>query len=132
MSLAAAAREQPAIVVRGPTVVAFFPPVKEEEIKANPDTNEALADFQLYPFQVREPFRKAGFAFHEVYAVSFRIHIGTRITTFRAGQVKVGYYFIAPGKEARVEYGVMTDGDLLRIAGDYLGGTAHQTPGTSR
>lgn len=132
MSLAAAVGEQPAIVVRGPTVVAFFPPVSEKEIQADSDANEALADFQLYASQVREPFRKAGIDFHVVYALSFRIRVGTRITTFRTGQVRVGYYFVAPGKQHRVESGVETDVDLLRIAGEYFGTAAHHTPGNNR
>jgi hypothetical protein len=36
------------IIVNGPTVVAFFPSVTDAELSKAPDTNEALADFQLY------------------------------------------------------------------------------------
>jgi hypothetical protein len=39
----------------------------------------------------------------------------------RRGPVKVGYYFIAPGKKPRIEYGVVTDIDLLQIATEYFG-----------
>jgi len=35
--------------------------------------------------------------------------------------VKVGYYYIAPGRKPRLEYGVATDLDILQIASDYFG-----------
>ena len=49
-----AAEKQPVVVVRGPTVVAFFEPVPQAQLDKDPDTNEALADFQLYAKNVRE------------------------------------------------------------------------------
>jgi hypothetical protein len=36
-------------------------------------------------------------------------------------KIGVGYFFIAPGKEPHVEYGVMTDADLLDAARKYFG-----------
>jgi hypothetical protein len=45
----------------------------------------------------------------------------TKLTTFRPGKVGVGYYLVAPGKDPRVEYGVMTDADLLQLAKEYFG-----------
>jgi len=113
--------EQPTIVVRGSTSVAFFPLTSQKELEADPDTNETLADFQFYAAQVREPFHKAGIDFQVVYAAAFQIRFGAKLTTFRPGPVKVGYYFIAPGKRPRVEYGVETDIGLRRIASDYFG-----------
>ena len=107
--------------MRGPTVVAFFEPVPQAKLEKEPDTNEALADFQLYAKNVREPFRKAGIEFHELYAHSFRLRDGNKLTTFRTGKVGVGYYLVAPGKDPRVEYGVMTDADLLQLANEYFG-----------
>ncbi len=120
----ATAEKQPLVVVRGPTVVAFFEPVTPAELEKAPDTNEALADFQFYATHVREPLRKAGIAFHELYAHSFRLRVGKRLTTFQPVNVNVGYYLIAPGKKPRVEYGVMTDGDLLQVANEYFGTSA--------
>jgi hypothetical protein len=76
---------------------------------------------QVYAARVREPLRRAGIDFHEVYAGSFRVRIGNKVVTFRPGEVKVGYYFVAPGKKPRVQYGVDTDDDILRIAGEYFG-----------
>jgi hypothetical protein len=119
-SSGAAASKQPIIDVRQATIVAFFPPVTQSEL-SNGDTNEALADFQYYAKQVREPLRKAGIEFQEVYAHSFQIRLGSKTTVFRPIKEDVGYYFVAPGKKPRLEYGVMTDHDLLEIAHEYFG-----------
>src|SRR5580692_1570746 len=48
-----AAPKEKLIVVNRPTVVAFFPPVTDAELTKDPDTNESLADFQLYATSVR-------------------------------------------------------------------------------
>ena len=117
----AAAEKPPVVVVRGPTVVAFFEPVTQAKLKKDPDTNEVLADFQLYATNVRGPLKKAGIEFHELYAHSFRLRVGSRLTTFHPVKVDVGYYLIAPGKKPRIEYGVMTDADLLKVAKEYFG-----------
>lgn len=103
------AGEQPTFMVRGPTVVAFFPPVTEVDIKGG---NEALADFQFYNPQISQVLQKEGIDFHEVYALSFRLRVGAKVITFRSGKIKVGYYFTAPGKKPRVEYGVLGDAPI--------------------
>jgi hypothetical protein len=117
----AVAEKQPVVVVHGPTVVAFFEPVTQAKLAKEPDTNEALADFQLYATSVREPLRKAGIEFHELYTHSFRLRVGNRLTTFRPVKGDVGYYLVAPGKKPRIEYGVITDVDLLQVANEYFG-----------
>jgi hypothetical protein len=116
-----AAEKQPLVVVRGPTVIAFFEPVPSGEVGKDADANEALADFQFYARSVRQPLRKAGIEFHELYTHSFRLRVGKRLTTFRPVKVDVGYYLVAPGKKPRIEYGVMTDSDLLQVANEYFG-----------
>ena len=111
----------PATVSVGrPTIIAFFAPMSEADLKADPDANEALADFQFYASHVREPLRKAGINFHELHVRSFQVQIGSQITTFLP-DVKVGYYLIAPSKKPRVEYGVMSASDLMEIASAYFG-----------
>lgn len=105
---------EPTFVVRGPTILAFFPPT-------DPDTNEALSDFQQYARQARAPLSKLGVDFKEVYVGSFRVTSAGRTTRFRPGRTKVGYYFVLPGKKPRVEYGVMTDSDLIQDAKDHFG-----------
>jgi len=113
--------KQPTFVVRRPTILAFFPPVTPKQLDQDPDTNEVLSDFQLYARQARGPFSKLGVDFEEVYARSFRVTSARRTTTFHPGGPKIGYYFVAPGKRPRIEYGVETDGDLRRIAAEYFG-----------
>jgi len=116
-----AAESPSTIVAHGPTIVAFFPPVTKTELQNDPDTNEALADFKLYATRVREPLKKSGIEFHELYAYSFQVRRGNTVTTFRPSREQVGYYFVAPKKKPRIEYGVMTDVDLLEIAHEYFG-----------
>ena len=116
-----AAEKQSLVVVHGRTIVAFFPPVTDAELQKDPNTNEALADFQVYAERVRRPLGRAGIEFHELYAHSFRVRMGKIVTTFRPIRADVGYYFIVPGKEPHVEYGVRTDADLLQVAHDYFG-----------
>jgi hypothetical protein len=118
----AAVKAPPAFIVKGPTVVAFFPPVSDAELADDADLSETLSDFQYYADEVRGPFKKAGISFHETYTRSFTVRLKTRAITFRTTRRKdVGYYFIAPGKKPQVEYDVMTDEDLLDVAHDYFG-----------
>ena len=123
VSLVVAAEKQPVVVVTGPTIVAFFP-VTKAELQKDADTNEALADFQFYAKQVREPLKKTGIEFSEVYAQSFRVRIGQEATVFRPAKGNVGYYLIVPGKKPRIEYDVMTNTDLLQVANEYFGTSA--------
>jgi hypothetical protein len=103
--------------------VAFFEPVSEKVMRKDESKNEVLSDFQLYARQVRGPLLRKGVEFREMYATSFRLQDGDRVSLFRSdkvGNVKVGYYFIAPGKKPRIQYGVMTDADILRMANEYF------------
>jgi hypothetical protein len=120
-ALGATAESQTVIVVSDPTIVAFFEPVSDKVMEKNADTNEALSDFQLYARQVRGPLQRRSIEFQELYASSFRLRDGNRVVLFRLGKVKVGYYFVAPGKKPRIKYGVMTDADILQMADEYFG-----------
>ena len=117
-----AAERERTFLIRRATVIAFFPPVSEQEL-SDAGHNESLAHFQYSANEVRKPLHDAGITFIENYAESFRIRIGKAVTTFRPEKIKVGYYLIAPGKEPRVEYGVMTEDNLLKIAREYFGST---------
>lgn len=113
------AQNTPTFDITRPAIVAFFPPVTQAELAKDFGTNAAPSDFQFYASQVREPLKKAGF--REVYAHSFRVRLGKTVTTFRPVKVEVGYYFVVPGKEPRIEYGVMSDVGPLQIANEYFG-----------
>ena len=112
------------VVVRGPTVIAFFPPATDKDLSQDPDTNESLSDFQFYAQKVRGKLHDAGINFQEIYASAFDVKCGATTTSFHPQKTQVGYYFVAPGKSPRVEYGVMTDADILLVAKEYF----HWTP----
>lgn len=114
--------DPPPISVKRATIIAFFVPMNEAELKADPSANEALADFQFYASRVRVPLRKAGIDFRELRARSFQVQAGSQITTFRP-EKHAGYYLLAPGKTPHVEYGVISASDLMEIASDYFGVT---------
>lgn len=99
------------------------PPVTEKDLSQEPDTNESLSDFQFYAQRVRAKLHDAGFDFREIYAMSFSVKCGARTENFHPQKTKVGYYFIAPGKPPQVEYGVMTDTDILQVAKGYFRST---------
>lgn len=111
----------PVFVIHGPTIVAFFAPETGPELKNDSDINEALSDFQLYYGQASAPLRKAGIDFPDTNTLSFRICIRKKVRRYRMNKTGVGYFFIAPGKEPHIEYGVMTDADLLDAARKYFG-----------
>lgn len=113
--------QAPSFRIQRPTIIAFFPPVSDKDLDDDPDTDEALSDFQYYADEVRGPLKKAGIDFEETYTRAFTVHVGDKTNVFRAGKIEVGYYFIAPGKKPRVEYGVMTDDDILSDAHEYFG-----------
>jgi hypothetical protein len=72
-ALLASGEEGPTLVVRGPTIVAFFGPVKDADLKSDPDTNEALADLQLYARRVSTTLRHSGTKFKEYFDLSFGV-----------------------------------------------------------
>ena len=95
--------EQPLIVITGPTVIAFFPPINNEMLAKDFDTNTTLDDFQFYASKAREPLKKAFVDFQEVYAHSFRVRDGKKQIIFQPKNTNIGYYFISPGMESVVE-----------------------------
>jgi hypothetical protein len=114
-----AGKTVPTFVIQRPTIVAFFAPAKQSDNDA--DTNEVLGDSQLYATRAHPHLEKAGIDFTVATTVSFRVRTRMKLRSFRTGKIGVGYYFIAPDKEPHVEYGVMTDTDLLDRARQYFG-----------
>lgn len=109
------------IRVTGPTVIAFFPAVPQDEIEEDMDTNDALDDFQWYVRQARQPLAESGIQLHEVYGSRLLLRIRGKTRTFVPDEPKVGYYFVTPGKKPLVSYGVDTDEDLFDTAREYFG-----------
>ena len=110
----------PTFVVEHPTVIAFFPHVTDAELERDADTNEALSDFQLYASQAGPRLKKAGIDFEVASATRFRVKMNGTVRTVETGKIGIGYYFIAPGRKPRVEYGVHDDQEILEIARQYF------------
>jgi hypothetical protein len=113
--------ELPLIAVTGPTVIAFFPPVKDQALAKKYDMNVTLDDFQFYASKAREPLKKADVDFQEVYSNSFQVQDGKKLVMFQLKKVKIGYYFVSPGMKPIVEYGVMNEADLFECVHKYFG-----------
>jgi hypothetical protein len=113
--------KQPIIDVQKPSIVAFYPASESEA--ENQDEIESLSDFRLFVEESRKPLRAEGIELHEVFSTSFRIRVGVKTTIFHPAEAGVGYYLIAPGKQPRVEYGIMTAEDLVQVARQYFGST---------
>jgi len=110
----------PVIQIQRATIIAFYTPApKGADVDA--DSNEALSDFQFYAERVKQPLSKLDIDFKELYVRSFRLRLSGGDVVFRPKSDTVGYYLIAPGKQPHVEYGVMTDADLLVVAKRYFG-----------
>jgi len=106
--------------ITGPTIIAFSRPVSQAEIDDGGDLSEALSDFQYYVDSLEKPLHEAGITLYETYTLSFQIQIKGKLHLFKNGKEGVGYYFITPGKKPQIQYGVMTDADILDIAGKYF------------
>jgi hypothetical protein len=107
--------------VRGPTVIAFFAPNAKGDYA---DESEALDDFQWYAMQVNSRMKAAGIDFHVVYARSFRAATSGHTQVFTTKDNSCGYYLVMPGEKPRIEYGVMTDDDLMEFARETFGNTS--------
>jgi len=109
-------KQPPSFEITGPTIIAFFSPVTQNQT----DDNEALSDFQFYFSKVGDPLKRAGISLYRADAHSFRVRNAGRSQTFRSGKIVVGYYLVSPGVAPQIQYGVMTDSDLLEIARKYF------------
>jgi hypothetical protein len=112
--------KEPTFVVRGPTIIAFYPPVSKKAMK---DGDEALADFEFYTGAAQKTLAALGVQVKLAFARSFRVTLDGTTTTFRLRASShdkfCGYYLIAPGKMPRVEYGV--DTTINQTAAEYFG-----------
>ena len=111
--------ENPLFDIHQPTILAFFRPSSHVN-EPNTGASDALSDFQVYLRRASVPLGKAGIEVHEVYARSFQVRDGVKTTTFQTKKMGIGYYLVSPGKKPRVEYGLMSDLDLVRVASEYF------------
>jgi hypothetical protein len=111
----------PVFDIQKPTIIAFYVPDSGTAQKGDEDGDEALADYQYYIGLALPRLRKAGIDFEDTDVPTFKIRSQGKARTFRVGKISVGYYFVAPGKKPHVEYGVMTDADMIDLARSYFG-----------
>ncbi len=112
---------EPTVVIHGQTIIAFYPHFSQKDLDSGEGDAEAMDDFSYYASQVENRLKKAGIEFLSEEAKSFKVRDGATVHSVRGGKISIGYYFIAPGKEPHVEYGVMTDEDILDEARQYFG-----------
>jgi hypothetical protein len=102
--------------ISGPTIIAFFP---YEGCDKQPHCEDALDDFQFYLRRMHEQFNEPAIRIHECYRQPFEIEVRGKKRKFT--DTSVAYYLIVPDKEPRVELGVVTDADLVRLMNEYFG-----------
>jgi len=117
--LGSAAEQQTRFVITRPTLISFVLDFTDKQTET--EGNEALADFEFYLPGAEDALQKAGVEVHQVFHVkSFQVKSGSRWRTFAPRKVTIGYYFIAPGREPRIEYGVEDTETILDIARRYF------------
>jgi hypothetical protein len=117
--VAAAAEQQTRFVITGPTLISFFLDYTDDEILAD-GGNEALSDFDFYLPAAEDQLKEAGVQVHAVFKVkSFQVKMGSRWRTVKPRET-VGYYFIAPGREPRLEFGVEDTESIVDFARGYF------------
>ena len=93
----------PTLIVNRPTVIAFFPPVTQKQLDADPDTNETLADFQLYASSAAKPLHAIALL-RDIRNRRVRQpahkHFFSRLRLFHAN-VRKGYDLAESGREGR-------------------------------
>ncbi len=110
----------PVFIVHQPTIIAFYPHFTQDELDKGEGDAAAMEDFNYYAYKAEKRLQDAGIDFLPVEARSFRVHVGTKVHYFQGGKIDIGYYFIAPGKDPHIVYGVMTDDDLFDASRKYF------------
>ncbi|TFG53311.1 MAG: hypothetical protein E4H37_03550 [Gemmatimonadales bacterium] len=108
------------VAVRGPILVAAFPPMSQNQVEADEPSGRLLHDFQAYLDEVRSELASGGVALYEWYAPELRLasESGTAVYTIAPDTVQVMYYFVEPGRAPCILRGVRTAAELLRAAAD--------------
>ncbi len=111
-------QQQTKFIITKPTLISFFLDFTDKQVEE--EGNEALADFVFYLPYAEDKLRAVGVQVYSVFKVkSFQVKVGHRWRTVRP-RVSVGYYFIAPGREPEIEFGVEDTGSILDLARKYF------------
>lgn len=131
---APARRDSTWVEVTGPTLIAFYPPNAAALIDSAGDAATALDDFGFHLASATDSLRTLGVRVTSIGSRTLHVVSDGATTVFRVppNSVDLGYYFVAPGRPARVEYGARTDADLIDAAREHLlgmrAGTAAARP----
>lgn len=109
----------PTFIVKQPTIVAFFS-LKPGDLN-DPDIRESYRDFQRYVASAKQQLERHGVKVEQAVATSFTVQLGTAKMRFTPVRRQCGYYFLAPGRQPQVAYGVISDDDIVRGAQRYFG-----------
>jgi len=116
---ARASSAAPTFIVKQPTIVAFFS-LKPGDLN-DPDIRESYRDFQRYVAAAKQQLERHGVKVEQAVATSFSVQLGKAKMRFTPVRRQCGYYFLAPGRQPQVAYGVISDGDIVRGAQRYFG-----------
>jgi len=109
----------PTFIVKQPTIIAFFS-LKPGDL-TDPDTKESYSEFRHYVASAKQQLQRHGVRVEQAIGTSFSVQVGTRKVRFTPVRRQCGYYFLAPGRQPQVAYGVISDDDIVRGAQRYFG-----------
>lgn len=109
----------PTFIVKQPMIVAFFS-LKPADLQ-DPDIRASYRDFQRYVAAAKSQLERHGVKVEQAVATSFSVQLGKAKMRFTPVRRQCGYYFLAPGRQPQVAYGVISDDDIVRGAQRYFG-----------
>src|SRR5271157_2091 len=107
------------ISIAGPTIIAYFVTTQKEiDQDSGGNISEALGDFQTFVNNIDQYSMTKGIRIYQTYKDTIRYKIGRKLEVFhpKVDSEKVGYIFINQQKKLKIQYGVMTDEDILGFA----------------
>jgi hypothetical protein len=119
---ASATRDSTWVEISGPTLIAFSPPSTSAAADSSHDVETAMDDFGYYLTSALDSLRAAGVRVVSVESRTLHVIDAGRATAFRvpSDSAELGYYLVAPGRAAEVQYGAQSDIDLIEWTRRYL------------
>jgi hypothetical protein len=108
-------------VMNGPTVIAFYALTKEQVARGG-DASEAFADFERQLKGVDRALDSLGVRLDYQYSDTIQYQVNGVAHAWHppSDSLRVGYLFLGPGRILDVQYGVMTNSDLLDQTRNWL------------
>jgi hypothetical protein len=123
------ARRQPAplrevvdavVVVKGPTVIGFFPPVNEADLDETPELGKALSEFTSALEAASDCLGPHGIAVRAAFADVLVAERDGRQTRLPLGEAtpRIGFYLVDPDEEPQRVDASAASGSLPQMLGD--------------